>query len=176
MLEIVITTSVLLGVGIVIGLLFVVMQKPKISEADAENHPAEQTEEILAENTVEKKIPMQAVILCSGNFDENPAVYEYRGNRDCHAALAIGNGGRTCAQGCIGLGSCVKACPENAIVIRKGLAVLEKTDCTGCGECLDACPKNLIVLRPRDFSSARNCIRNCPGGICGACDSAEPAK
>ncbi len=160
MLEILITTSVFLILGCLIGILYGVMQKPKIEPVEPESEKAD------AEN-----IPLQAVILCSGTIDENPQRYEYCGVKDCRAALALGDGGRHCADGCIGLGSCAGACPEKAIVMRKGLAVVDMNSCTGCGECIGVCPRNLIVLRPRDFSGSKNCVRNCPGGICGVCMS-----
>ena len=172
MFEIIITTSVFLVVGALIGLVVHLIQRSKNNNADAENNAdITRTEKTDAEN-----VPMQAVILCNANLDENPAVYDYRGTKDCRAAMTVGNGGRTCTDGCIGLGSCAEVCPENAITIRKGIAAVDVTACTGCGECLNVCPKHLIVLRPRNFRPGRNCIRNCPGGICGACELTESGE
>lgn len=180
MLEIIIVTSVFLAVGAGIGLAAAAIRKNRFDETDAEIAAAQtktDAENLPAEEKANaEKYPVQAVILCSGNLDENPPVYEYRGAGDCRAAMEIGFGGRTCDDGCIGLGSCAKACPEHAVTIRKGLAVIDPTACDGCGICLDVCPKHLIVLRPRDFRNRKNCIRNCPGGICGACDPAGTEK
>lgn len=162
MLEILLTTALFLVLGAIAGLIAYFMHKPKTEEG---------TEEAAEESTAnaENELPLQAVILCSGTIDENPAVYDYHGAESCQAALVIGNGGRTCLTGCIGLGSCAKACPEDAIEIRKGLASVNVLRCTGCGDCVNVCPKNLIVLRPREFTGNKNCIRGCRGGICDAC-------
>jgi thioredoxin reductase (NADPH) len=48
---------------------------------------------------------------------------------------------------CIGSGSCVKACPEEALGIVKGKAVLvNAAACIGHGACLKACPVEAIQL------------------------------
>ena len=48
---------------------------------------------------------------------------------------------------CIGSGSCAKACPENAIGIINGKAVLTNgAHCIGHGACLTACPVEAIKL------------------------------
>lgn len=48
---------------------------------------------------------------------------------------------------CLGSGSCVPACPEGAIGIIKGKAVLiHPTICIGHGACMEACPHNAISL------------------------------
>ena len=48
---------------------------------------------------------------------------------------------------CIGSGACVKACPEKALSIINGKAVLaDPTHCIGHGACLAACPVDAIEL------------------------------
>jgi NAD-dependent dihydropyrimidine dehydrogenase PreA subunit len=48
---------------------------------------------------------------------------------------------------CLGSGSCVTACPEGAIGIIKGKAVLiHPTICIGHGACMTACPHDAISL------------------------------
>lgn len=168
-MEILIITSVFLALGAGIGLAVHFIQKPDVNKANAE----EMAVDTCSEKADAEKEPVQAVILCSGTMDENPSVYHYRGVQDCRAAMALGTGGRICESGCIGFGSCARVCPEEAISVRKGIASVNMTSCTGCGVCVNVCPKNLIVLRPRNFRSGKQCILNCPGGICGACDSAD---
>ena len=41
----------------------------------------------------------------------------------------------------IGEGTCVKACPFDAIHIVDGVAVVDKEKCKACGKCIAACPK-----------------------------------
>lgn len=159
MLEIIIATFAFLVLGALIGVIWSVMQKPK-TEADEETEQAAN-----AENH-----DMRAVILCSGSIDENPAGFDYRGVKDCAAALVIGDGGRICRVGCIGLGSCAAVCPEDAIEVKKGIAAVHPGKCTGCGLCVNVCPRKIIILEPRESAETKRCIRNCPGGICNACE------
>lgn len=50
-------------------------------------------------------------------------------------------------QKCLGAGSCITACPENAIGMIKGKAVLiNPTHCIGHGACAAACPHGAITL------------------------------
>ena len=59
----------------------------------------------------------------------------------------VPNGGpKTCNYGCLGHGSCVKACPFDAIHVVDGVAVVDSDKCKACGKCVAACPKKLIEL------------------------------
>ena len=61
----------------------------------------------------------------------------------------VPNGGpKSCNYGCLGYGSCVKACPFDAIHIVDGIAQVDKEVCKACGKCVAACPKHLIELVP----------------------------
>ena len=60
-----------------------------------------------------------------------------------------GNGPLDCAFGCLGMGSCVKACSFDAIKIgENGVPVVDPNKCTYCMQCATACPRNLIVSVP----------------------------
>ncbi len=48
---------------------------------------------------------------------------------------------------CNGCGSCVAACPYNALSLENGKAVLSPMSCTGCGICVPACPIKGIEIR-----------------------------
>lgn len=105
--------------------------------------------------------PVMAVVHCKGGAAEakNKAVYE--GIQDCHAAVIVANGSKVCAYGCLGLGSCVRACPFNAIHINEnGVAAVSPDDCTGCGKCVAACPRNIIDLIPRVHRIYLACSNN----------------
>lgn len=57
----------------------------------------------------EKKV---AFVKCAGTCDKTQKDYEYTGNEDCASMMFVPNGGpKACNYGCLGFGSCVKACP-----------------------------------------------------------------
>lgn len=76
--------------------------------------------------------------------------YAYQGIPDCRAAAAAAGGGyKACSWACLGLGTCVRVCPFDAIFMGpEGLPVVDKEKCTGCGKCVAACPHNCIALVP----------------------------
>jgi ferredoxin len=45
---------------------------------------------------------------------------------------------------CISCGLCVEACPQNAMTLIEGKAVIDLNRCTACGECVRVCPVNAI--------------------------------
>lgn len=87
-----------------------------------------------------------AVVRCSGTCDKCADKCEIYGIDDCYTAASLGTGPKECEYGCMGLGSCVKVCPEDAISIADGIAVIDKDKCIGCGKCVGTCPKNIIEL------------------------------
>lgn len=93
---------------------------------------------------------MRAQVMCSGANEYVKKKYIYEGIPDCTAAARSGGGENLCPNGCIGLGSCVNACPFGAITVVSGVAVVDYTRCTGCGVCTHICPKKIIQLIPFD--------------------------
>ncbi len=87
-----------------------------------------------------------ARMLCNGTCEEAKDRYEYFGVSDCVAAAKLGGGQKACQYGCLGLGTCVKACQFDAITIKDGIAVINEQKCTACEKCLTACPKQVIAL------------------------------
>jgi len=47
---------------------------------------------------------------------------------------------------CTGCGSCIKWCPEDAISLVDGKALIDKKKCIGCGECLAVCKFNAVMF------------------------------
>ena len=71
------------------------------------------------------------------------------GSRDCNKITVVpGAGDKACSYGCLGSGSCVKACQFDAIHIVDGVAVVDKEKCVACGQCVAVCPRHLIELVP----------------------------
>ena len=101
---------------------------------------------------------MTAFVKCAGDCDKAKENYVYTGVEDCSAMNVVPNGGsKSCTYGCMGFGSCVKACPFDAIHIVDGIAKVDPKACKACGKCVAACPKNLIELVPYDAPHLVNC-------------------
>ena len=68
---------------------------------------------------VEKQstVRMRAQVLCSGTRSLANRKYKYAGLEDCLSVAKLGNGPKECRYGCIGLGTCAKACPFGAIKV-----------------------------------------------------------
>ena len=103
-------------------------------------------------------IRLRAQVMCSGTSEFSKKKYVYEGLPDCNAAARIGGGDKLCPNGCIGLGSCVAACPCGAIKVVDGVAVVDYLLCIGCGVCTTACPKKLIRLIPFDSRHWVGCM------------------
>ena len=92
---------------------------------------------------------MTAFVKCAGTCDKAGKDYVYTGIEDCTMMKSMQNGGpKSCNYGCHGFGTCVKACPFDAIHIENGVAVVDKEACKACGKCIAVCPQNLIELVP----------------------------
>ena len=92
--------------------------------------------------------PKVALVLCNGTRDKAAQKYQYNGIADCAAAHAIGGGDKQCAYGCLGYGSCSRACPTGAIELTDGIAVVHPDLCIGCSACVRTCPRELIQMVP----------------------------
>lgn len=102
--------------------------------------------------------PMTAFVKCGGTCDKAKQDYEYYGIEDCVMMNFVQNGGpKSCNYGCMGYGTCVKACPFDAIHIVDGVALVDKAACKACGKCVAACPKGLIELVPMDQKHLVQC-------------------
>ncbi|MDR0925083.1 MAG: RnfABCDGE type electron transport complex subunit B [Hungatella sp.] len=96
--------------------------------------------------SAEKKV---AFVKCKGTCDKTKVQYNYYGIDDCRMISVVpGSGEKACVYGCMGYGSCVKACEFDAIHVVDGIAVVDKEKCVACGKCVSSCPNHLIDLVP----------------------------
>lgn len=118
---------------------------------------AEKIGEIMGVAAGEQK-RMTAFVKCAGTCGKAKQDYAYTGIEDCVMMAHMQNGGpKSCDYGCCGFGTCVKACPFDAIHIVDGVAVVDKEVCKACGKCIKACPKNLIELVPYEVKHLVQC-------------------
>ena len=110
----------------------------------------------------------------------------YEGFKDCLAASKVGGSGPlSCKFGCLGYGSCTKACKYGAIKVVNGVARVDEDLCVGCMACASVCPRNLIVPVEPDRNvviacnslakgavTTRSCTVGCIG--CGLCKKVCP--
>lgn len=98
--------------------------------------------------SAEKTERQVALVKCRGG-GRVERKFDYYGINDCLSATKIGgNGPSNCAYGCLGFGSCVKACKFGAISVKNGMAKVDHNKCTGCLACIEACPRKIIVKVP----------------------------
>ena len=136
--------------------------------------------------TAEEKAARVVKITCQGDCINAKAKYSYEGMSSCRNALRLGGGAKACFYGCLGLGDCASVCPNDAIVLKDGLASIDQEKCLACGACITACPKGLIRYLPatapvylacatqeKGATAKKQCGIACIGcGLCAkACES-----
>lgn len=130
--------------------------------------------------------PIFSRIMCQGDWKRSQKRFKYEGIEDCRAALLAGGGDKSCIYGCLGYGTCVKACPFDAMhMSQERLPVVDMGKCTGCRKCEKACPKNVIEVLPggkavlvlchskdKGGQTRKNCQVGCIA--CGKCEKVCP--
>lgn len=99
-----------------------------------------------------------AFVKCAGTCEKAKDMYEYYGIQDCVMMnMSQNNGPKGCTYGCLGGGTCVKACPFDAIHIVDGIAAVDEEACKACGKCIAVCPRHLIELVPYEQKHLVQC-------------------
>lgn len=107
---------------------------------------------------VEETEPQTARVLCHGTHDLAPVRAQYYGVNDCREALNANGGTKSCRYGCLGFGSCVAACPFDAIVMTEsGIPQIDEDKCTACATCVAVCPKSVIGIVPKNKKITVSC-------------------
>ena len=125
--------------------------------------------------------PAIARVFCQGGCSKSARRFKYEGVLDCRAAILASGGDKSCIYGCLGYGSCSRACPFGAITMDdESLPVIDPVKCTACGVCAQTCPVNVIEILPmakevlvRCHSKDKGPVakKNCQTGCiaCGIC-------
>lgn len=146
---------------------------------------SKQLSEILGRE-YEDVVEMVAFVNCNGNCEATKQRFEYKGIKTCEAANMFYGGSGSCSYGCIGIGDCAKACPQNAICLDSGVAYVDTRACIGCGICTRVCPHGIIELIPdihrtivvcsshdKGAATRKFCKNGCIG--CGKCQRSCPS-
>lgn len=123
---------------------------------------SKQVSEILGVESeeVEKVV---AFISCNGNCNAVKSRYEYIGYKSCRIANMNYSGDKMCTYACLGHGDCAKVCPQNAISVESGVAVVDPAKCIGCGLCVKTCPKGMVKLISADANYRVACSNHDKG-------------
>jgi len=125
--------------------------------------------------------PRIARVFCQGGKSKSSRRFKYEGIEDCKAAVLASGGDKSCVFGCLGYGTCFRACPFNAITMNEDyLPVIDPVKCTACGKCAQSCPKKVIEILPlskevlvryhskdKGAATKKNCQVGCIS--CGIC-------
>ena len=129
----------------------------------------------------EKTDPKIARVFCQGGCSKSQRRFKYEGVQDCRAAILASGGDKSCIYGCLGYGSCFRACPFGAITMtEENLPLIDPVKCTACGVCAQTCPINVIEILPMAKEVLVTCHskdkgpvskKNCKVGCisCGIC-------
>ena len=98
---------------------------------------------IMGQEVIERE-PELAIRDCAGG-SRAADTFHYEGALDCRAAHQLYGGSKSCPEGCLGLGTCARSCPFDAIQMGlDGLPIIDPEACKACGNCVDACPRGVI--------------------------------
>jgi electron transport complex protein RnfB len=134
-------------------------------------------------------VPKVAVVKCQGSRQNTRRRFAYVGEPDCRAAAATQFGNTACPYACLGMDTCVRSCPFDALVTDEetGLPRVLEDRCTACGTCAAVCPKNIIEILPKDRYVHVLCRNRDPGKVtrqlckagciaCKVCEKACPVE
>ncbi len=136
---------------------------------------------VITGKKAEKVEPKIARVFCQGGKSLTQRKFVYTGVKDCAAAVLAAGGDKSCQYGCLGFGTCMRACPFGAITMSADdLPIINPDKCTACGKCVAACPKQVIELaqaskavvischsKDKGVDTKKKCQVGCIG--CGIC-------
>ncbi len=153
----------------------VVAGEAKVEVCTAGGFEIAQNVALVMGQTVEEKEPEISGCGCTYGTQDSDLKYTYDGVPDCRAAVLLFGGSKECDIGCLGLGTCVRACPFDALSMGpNNLPLVDKEKCVACGICVEVCPKDIITLTSatkriladqKTSECTAPCQRSCPAEI-----------
>lgn len=110
--------------------------------------------------------PKIAYHYCDGGYRAEEK-FHYEGTHDCRAMAELYGGSLVCKVGCLGLSTCIKACPFDALAMGPdGYPEVILSKCVGCGTCERVCPTGVISVNSQTerlfhFSHENECLPPC---------------
>ena len=101
----------------------------------------------------------KAYVLCSCNKECKLDRLLFNEEYTCVMAKTVFGSSLDCKVACLGLGDCVKICPQEAIKIVNMTAVITEY-CCGCGKCVGVCPQKIIDLIPAETKRMLVCAND----------------
>ncbi|BDC93461.1 hypothetical protein [Treponema bryantii] len=133
---------------------------PSINKQDRKNEdplvPLHLSPVILPEEKKYNPSDKKAYVLCSCHKECNLNRSLFNEEYTCIMAKTVFGSSLDCKYACLGLGDCVKICPQEAIKIENMTAIITN-NCCGCGKCVSICPQKIIDLIPTDTKKAVVC-------------------
>ena len=145
--------------------------------------------EVLGASTddLSQSIAQIAVVGCGGGTRCLDS-FAYRGLPDCRVAAQALGGHKQCRYGCLGQGTCQKACPFGAITMGDdNLPHVSPSACRGCKKCVAVCPRGIMYMVERKKKVYIACrsrdkgplvMKKCTAGCiaCGRCVKICPVQ
>ncbi len=158
-LSIILLIVIILIVAILLMFLFYILLPSIHNQNNIKENPIVADSEINYIKPVKiprEKSNMKAIVLCSCEKKFNFTRKIFNESYSCTMAYKYSGTGTPCKFACIGLGDCVKICPQHAIYIKNNTAIVTR-QCIGCGKCIDICPIQIIRLIPSNTSEYTLC-------------------
>ena len=149
--------GILAGVLLLTLVYFLVIRGATISSSNFKvQSPVQSLETFLKNTPNSERKTLRAIIRCASVPPVIQLRYQSVGYTECNLQNMVFQGNIACSHGCLGLGSCVRLCPNEAIIIQNGEVYISDA-CNGCGRCVHICPKQLISIVPVSESKQVTC-------------------
>jgi len=153
-----------LSLALLLYFLFYILFPSIKDQSDIDSDPVFSELELKYVIPEEDPVPQsekRAFVMCSPEKKIKNAFLQFNPGQSCLLTNEVFTSGNKCKFACIGLGDCMKACPQEAIFIKNNTAVVSNL-CIGCGSCVKTCPKGIIQMIDIDTKKYYTCSNHDP--------------